>query len=1033
MDDGSDMHRPTDYVGCLCNSCKLIGSELTSISLDGDIIIGAVMPVHMDKIYPKVNYKERPGPAICTTFRLDSYQSAQAVYFTVEEINKTPNLLPNITLGFQIFDSCVVLQRAVSGALQLLSGHGEALPNYRCNQKTTLAAAIGHYTSTYSILLAHILGLYRYPQISHYSTSSLLSDHIQFPSFFRTVPSDAFQSQGLAQLVLQFGWTWIGLVAIDNDYGQQGIQLVKRDIIKAGACVDFTETIISSRQDRNAPHIAQVVKDSTATAVVIFSTDMDLSFVLDEMLRQNVTGKVWIASEAWSTSSFLSVSKYSRLLLGTIGFALHSGSMPGFGDFLNRINSSMVVGNQWIKIIWEQVFGCKFQDKMLSKIISISSIKECTGQESLENIWNNYIDVSNLRVPYNIYTAVHAVAKALDDLGKCRKEDGPFLNGSCADIKNFKPWQYLTPFEKHDLFFGRKALVVNHRGMWERTLFSSDVAPHLDKLVSWGRYIDDILIIWQGTQEDLDTFMYHLNENEYKTNIQSGQSGLHPDCIAKVLQQTLFSMQLQHIHLIINTPYGQFLRARRLCSDDARFEAQAQELKRAKAQNRTILLFSKKKTKTLTDQVRCIIDFNTQSSQLLHYMKKLRLNTSDGRQLFFDENGDPPAVYDIVNWQLSPEGKLQQVKVGSYDTSITSGKIFTINTSNIHWGSGDHGVPVSICSPSCPQGFRKAAIKGQPSCCFQCIPCPSGEIANRTDSLQCAKCPWDMWPNPSQHLCVPKAQEFLSHEDPLGITLTTTGISSSLVPVAIFALFIHYRTTPIVRANNYSLSCLLLLSLLLCFLCSLVFIGYPKNEICILRQVTFGVVFAICVSCILAKTNMVVIAFKATRPGSQLRKWTRPHVSYLIVLSCILIQIFLCIMWLTFSPPFQEVKSESNSGVLVIQCNEGSPLAFWSMLGYLGLLAFISLIVAFLVRRLPDSFNEAKFITFSMLSFLSVWLSYIPASLSSQGKYMVAMEIFAIQSSTWGLVICMFLPKCYIIVFRPNMNSREKLMAKHKK
>ncbi|XP_069816446.1 extracellular calcium-sensing receptor-like [Dendropsophus ebraccatus] len=845
------------FCDCIESSCRLTGSDITpAMSLDGNIIIGAVIPVYSDKVYKTISYKEGPGPTICKTFKLDTYQRAQAVHFAVEEINKNTNFLPNLTLGFQIFDSCLVFQRAVSGALHLLSGHGQPVPNYRWNQDTRLAAVIGESSSTNSIVLAHILGPYRYPQISHFATSSLLSNRIQFRSFFRTVPSDAFQSQGLAQLVLHFGWTWIGLVAIDDAYGQQGIQIVKRDILKAGACVAFTENIISSRQDRNAPYIAQVVKHSTATAVVFFSSDIELSAVLDEMLRQNITGKVWITSESWAASSLWSLNKYSRLLVGTIGFALPGGNMPGFGNFLNKINPSMVVGTQYIKIFWEQVFGCKFQDQAVPEVPSNSSIKECTGQESLKSIQNNFNDVSSLRITYNVYLAVHAVAKALSDLDNCKEGDGPFPNRTCADIENFKPWQ------------------------------------------------------------------------------------------------------------------------------------------------------------------------------LLYYMKKLRLNTSDGRQLFFDENGDPPAVYDIVNWQLSPEGKLQQVKVGSYDTSITSGDVFTINNSIVQWGTEDLGVPVSVCSSSCPPGFRKAAKEGQPICCFQCILCSSGEIANHTDSIQCTKCPWDLWPNPTQNHCVPKTQEFLSHEDPLGVTLLVTGISSSLVPVGIFAVFIHYRTTPIVRANNYSLSCLLLLSLLLCFLCSLVFIGCPQNEICLLRQVTFGIVFALCVSCILAKTIMVVIAFKATRPGSQLRHWTRPRVSYLIVISCILIQIFLCIMWLTFSPPFLEIISQSNSGVLIIQCNEGSPLAFWSMLGYLGLLASISFIVAFLARRLPDSFNEAKFITFSMLAFLSVWVSYIPASISSRGKYMVAMEIFAIQSSTWGLVICMFLPKCFIVVFRPDMNSREKLMMK---
>ncbi|KAM4689915.1 vomeronasal type-2 receptor 26-like, partial [Rhinophrynus dorsalis] len=415
---------------------------------------------------------------------------------------------------------------------------------------------------------------------------------------------------------------------------------------------------------------------------------------------------------------------------------------------------------------------------------------------------------------------------------------------------------------------------------------------------------------------------------------------------------------------------------------------------------------------------------------LLHYMKQVQLKTSTGRELYFNEDGDPPAVYDIVNWQLSSEGRVRQVKVGSYDTSAANGSVFAINISAVEWGSGEKEVPRSVCSQSCPPGFRKAEILGEPVCCFRCVPCPYGEISNQTDSLDCFKCPWDMWPNLQQNQCLLKSKEFLSYEDPLGATLAGTSISSSLVPVAIFCLFIYYKDTPIVRANNYSLSCLLLASLSLCFLCSLAFIGQPQLEKCLLRQVAFGIVFALCVSCILAKTIMVVIAFKATKPNSCMRKWATPRVSYLIAISCILIQICLCILWLLLSPPFKELNTKLKSGVIIIECNEGSPTAFWCMLGYLGLLATTSFIVAFLARRLPDSFNEAKFITFSMLAFLSVWVSFVPAYLSARGKYTVAMEVFAILSSSWAVLLCMFAPKCYIILFRPDMNSRQHLMGK---
>ncbi|KAM5173060.1 vomeronasal type-2 receptor 26-like [Mantella aurantiaca] len=289
-----------------------------------------------------------------------------------------------------------------------------------------------------------------------------------------------------------------------------------------------------------------------------------------------------------------------------------------------------------------------------------------------------------------------------------------------------------------------------------------------------------------------------------------------------------------------------------------------------------------------------------------------------------------------------------------------------------------------------------------------------------------------MWPNIEKDQCIPKPIEYLSYSDALGMSLMATSLFSSMIPISIFRLFLCYKTTPVVRANNYLVSCILLWSLSLCFLCSLIFIGYPQPEMCLLRQAAFGMAFALSVSCILAKTIMVVFAFMATKPGSSLKRWTNPNVSYIVIGISSLLQFLLCCSWVVAAPPFPQNNIETQPGTIVVECNENSPTAFWIMLGYLGLLASISFVVAFLARRLPDNFNEAKFITFSMLAFLSVWISYIAASLSSKGKYTVAMEIFAIQSSSWALVICMFVPKCFIILFRPEMNTKEHLMGKDK-
>ncbi|KAJ1080366.1 hypothetical protein NDU88_000583 [Pleurodeles waltl] len=454
-------------------------------------------------------------------FGFQNYQWIQAMIFAIEEINNNPEILPNITLGFQIYDSCTMLQRSLKGTLWILAGQEEPIPNYRCQRSLPPAAIIGDSLSTRSILLARILGLYKYPQISYFSTSPLLNDRNQFPSFFRTIPSDDFQSHGLAQLLIHFGWTWVGILAADDDYGQQGSQIVQQEIIKAGACVAFTEKILPSRADKNAVNIVKVIKSSTAKAIVIFSSNVYLVPLLDEVLRQNVTGMTWIASEAWATYSLLSIEKYFEIVVGTIGFAIHSGDMMGFQEYFVSIHPSTSPGDTFVRNFWEEAFGCQWTNEENPLMIKDNKTKVCTGSEDLNNpLINNMMD---FRLTYNIYNAVYATALALEDLRKCRQNGGPFHHGTCADISDFHSWQ------------------------------------------------------------------------------------------------------------------------------------------------------------------------------LLHYVKKVRLQRED-KKAFFDEHGNPPARYDIVNWQRGPVGTIKHVKVGSYDSSAPLGKTLNINGSAVQWITGKKQLIVDFAS-----------------------------------------------------------------------------------------------------------------------------------------------------------------------------------------------------------------------------------------------------------------------------------------------------------------------------------------------
>ncbi|XP_077145635.1 G-protein coupled receptor family C group 6 member A-like isoform X1 [Ranitomeya variabilis] len=414
----------------------------------------------------------------------------------------------------------------------------------------------------------------------------------------------------------------------------------------------------------------------------------------------------------------------------------------------------------------------------------------------------------------------------------------------------------------------------------------------------------------------------------------------------------------------------------------------------------------------------CEKKFDFSPSQVLEKLKNGNFSLND-ETFNFDSSGDALIGYDVLTWDVTNSATVIKL-LGKYE--ISESKIH-INKSLIHWNTKNNQVPFSNCSKSCiPGKFRKYSYI---SCCYECVLCAKDYYSPMADMTECLKCPSWQWSNNGSDRCTNRTIEYFDWKDPYAITLVVFLAIAFLLLILSAILFAKHFDTPAVKAAGGYYTFLLMISLLISMVSIGFFIGEPNNTICKIRQPLFGISFTISVSCILINSIRILIAFESAKKCKVLVQLK--YLPAVIIIALGSIQVLICTLWLLMNGPYRHDYIVND--IIILKCDEGSYAAFGVMLGHIGLLALICFLLAYKGRKLPDKYNEARCITFSMLVYMFVWILFIPIYINTtSGMYLSAVQAVAILTSIYGVISCHLLPGCYILVFKRKTCTREKYL-----
>ncbi|XP_006859404.1 PREDICTED: metabotropic glutamate receptor 8-like [Chrysochloris asiatica] len=412
--------------------------------------------------------------------------------------------------------------------------------------------------------------------------------------------------------------------------------------------------------------------------------------------------------------------------------------------------------------------------------------------------------------------------------------------------------------------------------------------------------------------------------------------------------------------------------------------------------------------------------------ELLGYIRAVNFNGSAGTPVTFNENGDAPGRYDIFQYQIT--NKSTEYKIIGHWTNQLHLKV-----EDMQWAKREHVQPASVCSLPCKPGERKKKVKGVP-CCWHCERCEGYNY--QVDEVSCELCPLDQRPNLNRTGCQLIPIIKLEWHSPWAVVPVFIAILGIIATTFVILTFVRYNDTPIVRASGRELSYVLLTGIFLCYSITFLMIATPDTVICSFRRIFLGLGMCFSYAALLTKTNRIHRIFEQGKKSVTAPKFISPASQLVITFSLISIQLLGVFVWFVVDPPHiiidygeqRTLDPENARGVL--KCDI-SDLSLICSLGYSILLMVTCTVYAIKTRGVPETFNEAKPIGFTMYTTCIIWLAFIPiffgTAQSAEKMYIQTTTLTVSMSLSASVSLGMlYMPKVYIIIFHPEQNIQKR-------